>query len=569
MTERTVPIVREFRHILLWPLQLRRLRSAAGVSHHWEALREHPGPWREVRDYLLTEDETCQKGYQEFVYFLPYVQRFLYGFGEADARTPSSLHVFRRDDIARARVRLHEDEAPLDFEVARTRLVFFYDVDIALVALEVVARDLPLDRAVEVMDRFGRPYPPYWEAEGQGAHCTWQVEFLDAEGKLLSASDYGDRDKYVSLVRDIKQTPLSLHWEYLLQPLVPAYLGGGQIQYYQIENKRIPIMTYLSFDEPRALTRGDLTRIGFAAKWGPSDTLPFAPGFLADFETKHCYDRYWDGADPASGMNTRYVFCGVAFAMIARHDDARGDLVASFRHQFFQIGLIANFHKGALLNLSNRFSIAVERLRVGDYESVREFKRNVREALELFLRFNHRYWFHEISNQVLAADLFSRWGHQLGSDALYSEVREEAQDINQYLDAERTRKASDNAMRLTVVSACGMVGTVVTGFLGMNLFSHADLPGWDKAWIFLGIFIPTMALGLYTVVISKRIATFFEALSSERMTWREKVTAFRQIFRPPPRQPRGRKRVAGGDAPTRRNAGTGGKRTPATGTGPA
>ncbi len=43
MTERTVPIVREFRHILLWPLQLRRLRSAAGVSHHWEVLREHPG----------------------------------------------------------------------------------------------------------------------------------------------------------------------------------------------------------------------------------------------------------------------------------------------------------------------------------------------------------------------------------------------------------------------------------------------------------------------------------------------------------------------------------------------
>ena len=547
--------VREFRHILLWPLQLRRLRRETGFANHWDVLRANPGPWREVKDNLLVEDESCQTGYQDFVYFLPYVQRFLYGFGEADAQTPSSLHMFRRDDIATARVRMGANDAPIVLAVARTRLVFFYDQDVTLLALEVVAHDLPLEDAIDLMDRFGRPYPPYWEEPGQGAHCTFQVEFLDTAGSLLSASDYGDRDKYVGLVRDIKQTPLSLHWEYLLHPMVPAYLGGGVLQYYQIENKRIPIMTYLALDEPRCLTRGDLTRIGFAAKWGSSETLPFASGFLADFEQKHCYDRYWDADNPANGMNTRFIFCGVAFAMVTKHGDERADRVHTFRRQFFQIGLIANFHKAALLNLSNRFSIAVERLRVGDYASVRIFKDSVREALELFLRFNHRYWFHEISNQVLAADIFSRWAHQLGSDALFAEVREEGHDINRYLDADRTRKAGDNAMRLTVVSALGMLGTVVTGFLGMNLFNHTELPAWDKFWIFAAVFVPTILAGLYMVVMSKRIATFFEALSSERLTWRQKFSAFRQIWRPPPRAPRARKRVAGGDEPTRRSTG--------------
>lgn len=548
-------IVCEFRHILLWPLQLRRLRRETGFATHWDVLRAHPGPWQEVKDNLLVEDESCQSGYQEFVYFLPYVQRFLYGFGEADAQTPSSLHMFLRDDIATIRVRLREDDPPIDLAVARTRLVFFYDQDVAILTLEVTARDLPLRDAIEVMDRFGRPYPPYWEGPAQGAHCTFEAQFLDAAGRLLSASDYGDRDKYVGLVRDIKQTPLSLHWEYLLQPMVPAYLGGGLLQYYQIENKRIPIMTYLALDDPRSLTRGDLARIGYAAKWGPSGTLPFAPRFLEDFEERHCYDRFWDGEDAASGMNTRFLFCGVAFAMVTRHGDERADLVRTFRTQFFQIGLIANFHKAALLNLSNRFSIAVERLRVGDYASVRVFKDSVREALELFLRFTHRYWFHEISNQVLAADMFARWTGELGSDALFAEVRDEAQDINQYLDADRTRKAGDNAMRLTVVSAMGMAGTVVTGFLGMNLFSHAELTGWEKFWIFMVVFVPTILLGLYTVVISKRIATFFEAMSSERLTWRQKMHAFRQIWRPPPRAPKVRVRVAGGDAPSRRSAG--------------
>lgn len=544
------PVVREFRHTLLWPLQLRRIRSEHGFAHPWEALKANPGPWKSVKDNLLADDDSCQLGYREFVYFLPYVQRFLYGFGEADGKTPASLHVFKRDDIASVRVRLHQDSAPVELAVARLRLIFFYDVDIAVLAFEVQARDLPLADAVDMMDRFGRPYPPSWESDTQAAHCTFGVELLDGEGRLVSASDYGDREKYLTLVRDIKQTPLSMHWESLLKPMVPAYLGGGPLQYYQIENKRIPIMSYLSFDEPRELTRGDFARIAFAAKWGASDTLPYSTKFLADFEDRYCYDRYWDGSDAGSGMNTRYALCGPAFAMITKEGDACRDLVQTFRHQFFQIGVLVNFHKGALLNLSNRFSVSVERLRVGDYESVRIFKESVRETLELFLRFNHRYWFHEISNQVLAGDLYKKWSRQLGSEELYVEVREEARDINEYLDADRTRRASDNAQRLTVVSACGMVGMVATGFLGMNIFNHADLPPWDKLAVFLVVFIPSILLTVYTVAISRRLATFMEALSSERMTWSEKTDAFRQIWYDS--KSRRRKRVAGGEEPTRR-----------------
>jgi len=522
--------VREFRHMLLWPLQLRRLGPACRQKTHWDALADNPGPWKKVHDNLLVDDESCQLGYREFVYFLPYVQRFLYGFGEAESQTPSSLHMFKRDDIRAVHVRLREDSAPIEFGVERLRLIFFYDVDIAILAFEIVGRDIAIADAIEIMDRFGRPYPPSWETPTQAAHCTWQVEFLDANGRLATVSDYGDRDKYLSLVRDIKQTPLSLHWENLLKPMVPAYLGGGMVQYYQIENKRIPTMSYLAFDEPRRLSRGDMARIAFAAKWGPSETLPYAEKFLADFEAKYCYDRFWNGDDPESAMNTRYTLCGPQFAMITKHGDACRDLVQNFRHQFFQIGVLTNFHKAALLDLSNRFSIAVERLRVGDHDSVRVFKASVREALELFLRFSHRYWFHEISNQLLAADLYKRWSHQLGSDALYDDVREEARDINEYLDADRTRRSTDNMQRLTVVSACGMVGTVATGFLGMNLFSHSDLGGAERLAIFFLVFIPTIVLTMYTLSISRRLASFMEALASERLPWGEKQDAFRQIW---------------------------------------
>ncbi len=527
--------VREFNHTLLWPITLQPLRREAGkeVVHFWDMLKRRPGPWEFVDDALLIEDESCLAGYEEFVYFLPYVQRFLYGVGDEGRGAQSSLHAFQRHDISEVRLRTEPDADEVTLQVRRARLYFFYDIDVALAVLEVAGENIPLETAVEIIDRFGRPYPPAWEADGRGAHCLHSIEFWGSDAKgvpaLLSKSDYADREKYQELVRAQRQTPLSLHWEYFLSPLVPAYLPGGAIKYHQIENKRIPMMSYLSFDDPRVLTRGDMVRIGFAAKWGDSATLPYAERFLSNFEQDYCYDRYWDPDNRGAQMDTRYLFCGVGFAMVTGYI-ANDPLLRQYRHQFFQIGLIAHFHKASLLSLSNRFSRAVERLNVRDFESVKQFKKHVRETLEVFLRFNHRYWFHEISNQVQASDFFRRWSHQLGSDALYSEVREEARDINEYLDADRHRKQADNAMRLTVVSSCGMVGTVVTGFLGMNLYSHNDLPTLEKFMIFVVVFVPTVALGVYTVAISKRLANFMEALSSEGLTWREKLDTFRQIW---------------------------------------
>ncbi len=525
-------IVRSFHHTLLWPITLTPLKRHPGadVIHYWETLKRNPGPWKYVDDTLLIEDESCVAGYEEFVYFLPYVQRFLYGVGDEGRGAQSSLHTFTRNDIATAEVALTEGATPIVLDVLRARLYFFYDVDVAVAVMEVAGEDIPLADVVELMDRFGRPYAPAWDSHNQGAHCPHSVAFRGKDGTLLSQSDYGDRDKFIDLVRGERQTPLSMHWEFFLSPLVPAYLPGGSIKYHQIENKRIPIMSYLSFDDPAVLTRGDMVRIGFAAKWGESDTLPYAAQFLSNFESEYCYDRYWGPGETDDQMSTRYFFCGVGFAMITKKTQS-GILLRQFRHQFYQIGLISNFNKAALLSLSNRFSRAVERLNVRDYESVKQFKKHVRETLEVFLRFNHRYWFHEISNQVQASDFFQRWSHQLGSDALYNEVREEARDINEYLDADRARRQTDNAMRLTVVSSCGMVGTVVTGFLGMNLYSHSDLSTLTKAMIFIAVFVPTTALALYTVIISRRIANFMEALSSEGLTWSEKVATLGQIFK--------------------------------------
>ena len=126
----TDKIVRKFNHTLLWPITLRPLgrdRHEPGteVVQYWDMLKRKPGPWKFVKDALLIEDESCLAGYEEFVYFLPYVQRFLYGVGDDGQGAQSSLYAFERTDLKQVRLQTDPAAAEITLDVRRARLYFF------------------------------------------------------------------------------------------------------------------------------------------------------------------------------------------------------------------------------------------------------------------------------------------------------------------------------------------------------------------------------------------------------------------------------------------------------------
>ncbi len=138
--------------------------------------------------------------------------------------------------------------------------------------------------------------------------------------------------------------------------------------------------------------------------------------------------------------------------------------------------MIAHLQKAALLMFSDRLVEALNRLDILDPESVRRFKRVIRQNFEMFLRFTHRYWFHELSEQAQIKALFRMCTEHLGTDALYEEVKQEITDMSAYLDSDSLRRQANTVVRLTVVTTFGLIGTVVTGFLGMNLIAAAEQP---------------------------------------------------------------------------------------------
>lgn len=539
------PTVRHFREILLWPLQLVTAEQGPHAQRPWERLIAHgeSSPWTEVPRALADDQGTVHmRHYTEFITFLPTVQRFLYGEAGRGGYGQSPIRIFSRSDVAGVRLAIDDVLPPVELAVAHTYLHFFYDIEVVILAVEVHGDDLSLATAQEILSRFGRSYPSFWEEDGRGGNCFAKVEWLGLDGSTIAVSDYEDRARYLEFVGRHHTAAVSADWLQLTWPLLPhPGAGDGGLRYRQLEYLRMPLLAYLAVDQPRELTRGDFARLAFATRPGPRDRLPFSERALRNFEEDHCLDQYW-GIDDPSGTNTRFLCTGNTFVVVGDAErpyftDGERGVLGQFRHQYFLLGLIAHFHKAALLMFRDRMQNAVSRLDIRSAESVKAFKREVRLMLEVFLRFTHRYWFYEVALQSPAKFLFALWVRHLGTASLYDEIRREVQDMAQYLDSDGLRRQANTVVRLTVVTTVGLVGTIATGFLGMNLIAAADRPLSSRLIFFaLVLVVTTIATG-FAIVRSKRIYDFLEALSDERLSGRTKARHFLRIF-----QPAGRRR---------------------------
>ena len=436
------------------------------------------------------------------------------------------------------RVVLDRESAPLTFQIAHVDAYFFHDIDITVLVVEFFADDLPLLVAEDVLFKVGRAYPAFWEPSGQGGHCPYLVEWLAATGETLATSDYGDRSKYLEVTCRHRSPHLSAHWEYLLRPLALYHSEEpAVIRYRQIEYHRMPLLAYLSFDEPRELTRGDFARLAMVTKAGSSDTLPYSAKELAEFESRYCYDRFWDPYNPA--LSSRYLCCGHAFVVVGKASqpffaDAETGLLGQFRHQYFIVSLIAHFQKAALMLFSEWLVVAVSHLDVRKLDSIKVFKREIRRIMAAFLRFTERYWFHEVSDQAQIRDLFRLLTGHLSTDRIYEDVSTSVKEMNHFLDSDSHRRQANTVMRLTVVTTLGLVATVATGFLGMNIFAEADSPLSVRLAMFLVVLVGSSLLVNYAVAHSKVLSDFMEALADRNLTWWARSRILLRIWREPP-----------------------------------
>jgi hypothetical protein len=100
-----------------------------------------------------------------------------------------------------------------------------------------------------------------------------------------------------------------------------------------------------------------------------------------------------------------------------------------------------------------------------------------------------------------------------------------------YLDSDGLRRQATSVVRLTVVTFFGLIGTVATGFLGMNLIDLTQVSLLEKLFYLIAVLAPVAVLTFYTAAKSQRLAEFLEAMSDERRSIRQKWAAFARVWK--------------------------------------
>jgi hypothetical protein len=367
----------------------------------------------------------------------------------------------------------------------------------------------PLSRvaAMALLEEFRKVYAPSWE-KGKSVKCPEQVQWLDEGGKLLGPpSTFLEFDLQRKRVETAswRRPPVSAHWSWLLSGLSASCPSEerkkGCLYFDQIGDERIPAMCFLTTAAPHQISPGDLQRLCFydEATEKSSDST-YSPLFLKDFAERHCYDRYWDNENKDNlWMSTRYLCSGYGFTILGCTNsdfvnDEDSGLLAFFRHHYFQLGLIAHFHRASLLQFSRRFSESVQR----ETERGEGLNRD-------FARFVTGYWFNEVSNQMQGSELFQFWTGHLGNQKLLEHVMrekrlavelDEATKIKE--DGKQVRELTQQLEVLTLLLVPLTLAGVAVAWLDME-FTRSHI-AWLKDtsfWWIVGCGVPAIVAVSY------------------------------------------------------------------------
>ncbi|MDD5028530.1 MAG: hypothetical protein PHH58_03355 [Rhodoferax sp.] len=518
-------------HVICLPLQLKitdRKHPIADIAQAVSLITQTSGSaWRHCEgdnpwaSPLLSDEQR----WQARVYFHPFVRRFLYD--------PQRVCWLQRTDVSHVAVTLKGSSDPLTLTVSRCLMALFQP-DIACVLLELEYRAdegqpaLTMESLQRLLDQLRRTYPPYFDTDKNdkqqkdrpfGGHCPSHMQFQDAQHHPIGKSGSYTPDAYASSKQQAAaqgswKPGWAAHWKSLLAPLHTDDTSedDNSIGIRQFGDDRAAVMSYVAFDNVRALNQGQWVRLCFADDYG-TDPLPYAGRFLQGFEEKHCYDRYWynntAAGEPLDSTDSpsRILNCGYAFTNAGQQDtwvdqhgrtqpgffgDATNGALFTFRHIYIIMGLIAHMQRAALLAASHRLTEMVERKATGIELPPAE---KVRDFYKQFVEFTQTYWFDEISPQEQGQQLFARWRAHLRIGPLYDEVRQELRDLAEYSELQASRIEYDQSKQLN--ETVGMLGlgsvliavfSAIAGAFGMNPLAE---------WVPL-IAIPVLVLVLLT-----------------------------------------------------------------------
>ena len=486
--------VTQFRQILLWPLLLHKVvdhkKIPAAPDFFDDVTRElekdrkwtwddrdqptaklHGLPW-----YHAEED------YSEVVYFHSFVRDFLYG-GDSTKPKDRPLRVFRRNDVTFYVVTL---KSGLAYTLAVERSEFhLFESGVSVLVLELKdpqradGKAIGLNEIMDLQNALRMAFPRRWKGDVP-QECPLQIELKVRDHPSVKQDySFSHQADFTTIVREHAELPAAAHLQFLLHPFGIYGPTRAGYCYQQIEDQRLPSMSYLAVKEPREISEWDFARLAFFDDAGESAVGSYSDQYLADWAKACAYDRFWqrDPSQPSFGdakeiaahngmMRTRWLCSGYGFVVVGVDDRAdkepfyTSQIRANFQHHYFRMGLIVHFHRASILGLRDALADAT---RLKDEEK----RRALTKVQEGMVAFRSRFWFREVSTQLQGQEIFRWWSDLLGNQELFLQVSADVDAAAVLVRTQQEEIENRTMKKLTRVAA--MIGAFGLGLAFLSL----------------------------------------------------------------------------------------------------
>ena len=336
-------------------------------------INQSPGVWEDWNSPF--PDPGSELQYSEWVYHHSFLRDAFYSsradvehHHKSGSRGPvenRNIRVLRRTDMAFVETAFDLfDPAKNESETVQLRLqiddnrvlLYVFDTGVAMLVLTVKydykeqnypPEKFTLRTVLRLQDVLRRCYAPYWSNAKRfdkpfhfAGHCPLELRLINTSDNVFE-SHFGnyyldDQDAGNNLRRNQEERAAAFRhrafiaehrepycvemWRKLMEPLVPRTIGGpknGALQFEQILDDRLPILSYIAVPNPRQISPGDWRRLAAIDEEGKSDCFPYSPSFVTDeYLATFAYDRFWHPTATAPSQDwfdTRWLCSGYGF----------------------------------------------------------------------------------------------------------------------------------------------------------------------------------------------------------------------------------------------------------------
>ncbi len=525
--------VHGFRTTLFWPLILDSPCESAErpkiVAQQLSKLTEHRG-WKRVEDLLDHippppggSTAHLAHSYGELTYFHEFVQHFLFARPDADRR-PGPMQLFRRTDITELDVLFSTTGETLYFpmRVDRINLYVIAELGVAFLAIEaslsavgdnpakvcfgeksesdraaagdfesLVERPLTLADVLRFNDGFRRAHAPYLTDDlsppvGNGI-VPRAVRWRGA-GQPFDLLPGGRASESAVAARRLRcgvgprAIPPFRHFAHLLEGWAFSPRGTQGDSWRHLADDRLPVLSCIQLPNAfayRGISEGDWARLCFVDPPG-TDPVPYASEFLRQDWARHAYDRFHYASGYSSDPSARYLISGYSMTAVGSGWFFGNFITQHVRRHYFQLMLLAQIERAALLAISGEISRAVRRHETetgGAIEKLEKLEERLQSAERDFLQFIHRFRFTGVSDQIQPTEMFAMLRRNMRLPELFDDLKEELTTATDFLGLLNQQRQTANATRLSVVATFGVIFGLAFALLGVNVMSAESVKG--------------------------------------------------------------------------------------------